>query len=258
MIPFCLYIKMQTRLLAIGLYTQTCTHFEKFYSSCLGCRSVTNVVLLDRYQNRSCNLNSRVISVLSSDLLSTHMLALQANGVRVNFQKTIALFRVMSVNEVTKNTKFFMKTDDDTLLNVHNILSYLQHNSVLYFGKSMKLFKFRNSSFTYMQGGAYILHREMLNTLFECKLPTCINKYIVDTHNHTQNNIIQNTCNTHTLNSEDLYVGICMHNVYKTSHRCFMTTKFKPNVCRCPFSLHPLKKYSVMRRMSATWSHLCY
>ena len=150
-----------------------------------------------------------------------------------------------------------MKTDDDTLLNVHTILSYLQHNTVMYVGKRMQLFRFNNSSFTYMQGGAYILHRNMLNTLFQCKLPKCINKHLVDTRNHAQNRIIQNSCNAHTLNAEDLYVGICMHDVNKTSHKCFMTTKFKPNACACPFSLHPLKTYSVMRRISTEWSHSC-
>ena len=244
-------MRRTSELLSLGMYTKDCSSFRRFVDSCIGCAHVNMLLMVDLLSS-DCAPGTSAIVVSTADHVSNETLALQRAGVRINFPKTLALFAALTHSF---DTDFYMKTDSDTFVNVEKLLHFMPTASnATYVGKALSLFRYRNESFTYMQGGAYLLRKDVVSTLLGCRLPSCPSRFLEDIHNKRMNSVIHDNCTAHVYNSEDLHVGMCLLNVRRQSHACFATHRPRRS-CPCPFSLHPLKSPRLMKRASRLVCH---
>lgn len=167
----------------------------------------------------------------------------------------------------------YVKVDTDTFLNVRQLratlLWHLPLNAPMpdYVGRALRLFSFRGSPLTYMQGGAFVLSRRAAAWLPQWEpgeWNDCPNRVLRDVNDPATDRLMRSSCFVRQTSdyAEDLYVGIAMHearpNLSAMNHPCFLTIRKSPNTtgnlfrdmaerrikrfCNgCPVTVHPLK-----------------
>lgn len=242
-------------VVAVGLYSPSCMEVEVFMRSCAGCESarashtLLSVAMLDVMPLPCTAVDS---CVLTSSRLSKATLRLRAQGSRINFQKTRALFKLLVAR--APRAAFFVKADSDALLNFPGLQSLLVNSpEVDYVGKYMRIFNFRPAAkrhfnisigigkqrdirFVYMQGGLYVLSKRAAASMSGCPRgpwanpwADCPGAYFTDIHNRSSARTTQTQCFGDTLAyNDDLYTGACMAEVAPSlanfsiaSHPCF-------------------------------------
>lgn len=240
--------------IALGMYARHCADYAAWRHACIGCANLNTALMLDEPRNASCGSSAILRVRRTASLLSAEALQLRAQGTRVNWQKTAALF--MLLLEVP--AQWYVKVDTDALLNAPSLAHVLRsardagHD---YVGKPMRLFSFRGRRLTYMQGGTYALSRRAALAGCACarRQPdwlACPNRLLVDVNNRKTAALMRTSCRSpSTTNREDLYLGMCMSDagMVPHGHACFVS---HPHAhaggrgvqgCRCPASEHALK-----------------
>ena len=94
----------------------------------------------------------------------------------------------------------------------------LAGRSTDYFGRTIKLFGYKEHNLTHLQGGGYVLSRRAAIALAACKHgpwrncpPASRGGVFRDIHNRAADKVIQSRCDTNQVNAEDLLTGVCMY-----------------------------------------------
>ena len=237
-------------LIAIGMYAPSCQSVRSAVAACIGCteeaepsriRIIAMVDALTTEDGQQECAGVRFASVVRTDArLSASVLDLRRAGVRVNFQKTRALFGLLL--ERAPSATWFVKVDTDALLNLarlRQLLASAHASGSDYVGRSVHLFRLRRSQrhfdgarpFTYMQGGVYVLSRRAAASTRDCPRgpwARCPNRYFTDVHNSTVRRQQARSayddahCTSPSVqNNDDLFMGACMHEVRTHTHALF-------------------------------------
>lgn len=175
--------------LALGMYARHCREFAAWHRAFIPTGNVSVTLMLDEAATADCAAADA--TRLTASRLDQATLKLRSSGVRVNWQKTRALFTLLV--ELQPTATWYVKVDTDTLLNGPSLARVLGRAGAAaeppqYIGKPMRLFTFRGSrKFVYMQGGAYALSRAAAVAMGGCprgEWAACPNRFLVDVNNN--------------------------------------------------------------------------
>ena len=237
--------EMAAATIAWGVYAADCSAVDAFAGGCVGCADARThgVALIDRrtvrrdwstspasggrVRRHGTGRSARRYATwrcrgADHTFLASRVLQPRTPGTPVPaselrfWPKTQALFQLMLL--AVPDADWFLKLDTDAFFNArqmrHQLLNNIpwdQAHPPDYLGKPMRIFNYKGTNLTYMQGGAYILSARAARAVATCVLGAwrvCPGRVFSDHNNNQADSWIHEHCDAPETNAEDLYVGV--------------------------------------------------